>query len=73
MRSDAAVNPDSVCRFVAEVSGPVDQVWLDKARQFDFYDQPAPTTTAADGGDSFQSDQGQMVPASVADPDGFHR
>jgi len=48
VHSDAAVNPDSVRQFVANVSAPVEQLWLDGASQFDFYDQPAAMATASD-------------------------
>jgi uncharacterized protein len=48
VHSDAAVNPDSVREFVAKVSGPVDQLWLDGISQYDFYDQPGPMKAASD-------------------------
>ncbi|OBF30053.1 hypothetical protein A5724_24760 [Mycobacterium sp. ACS1612] len=48
VHSEDAVNPGSVRRFVNAVSGPVDQLWLDGATQFDFYDQPGPMTAASD-------------------------
>lgn len=48
VHSDAAVNPDSVRRFVAQVSAPVEQLWLDEVTQFDFYDQPGPMAAACD-------------------------
>ena len=48
VHSDAAVNPDSVREFVAKVSAPVEELWLDGVTQFDFYDQPAPMAKASD-------------------------
>lgn len=48
VHSDAAANPDSVRAFLSQVSGPVDQLWLDGISQFDFYDQPEAMTAAAD-------------------------
>ena len=48
IHSEAAAIPQGVHQFIEQMTGPHEVVWLDHVGQFDFYDQQAPVTTAAD-------------------------
>jgi uncharacterized protein len=48
VHSEAAAIPQGAKQFYAAVTAPKQQLWLDKAGQFDFYDQPAVVTRSAD-------------------------
>ena len=48
VHSDGAVSPASVREFIAMVPHRVEQVWLPDVTQFDFYDQAAPMSAAAE-------------------------
>lgn len=48
VHSQAAAIPDGLARFVERAGCAARVVWLDAVTQFDFYDQDAPVTRAAD-------------------------
>ncbi|MEM6677434.1 MAG: alpha/beta hydrolase [Pseudomonadota bacterium] len=48
VHSDAAAIPQGVRSFVASFTGKATQRWLEEVTQFDFYDDPAAVTAAAD-------------------------
>jgi dienelactone hydrolase len=48
IHSEAAAIPQGAHRFFDRLSSSKDQLWLEKVTQFDFYDQNAPVSRAAD-------------------------